>query len=190
VTDLKVSLREIPCSRRFELGGPFVARAVAGLPIRTALDRPEDDPQAGRAVAEVDLYMEGDNVFVRGQLDGWVEVACGRCVGTVRLIVSEPLHVTFMPSAHLPDDVSEPADDDAVPPGEDDLDLYPYSGEEVDLEPLFRDQIILAVPFAPLCREDCKGLCPTCGTDLNTGTCTCERVPTDPRWSGLKGLKT
>jgi uncharacterized protein len=47
---------------------------------------------------------------------------------------------------------------------------------------------VLAVPFAPLCREDCKGLCPQCGIDRNTGTCSCE-PPIDPRLAALKGLK-
>ncbi len=66
--------------------------------------------------------------------------------------------------------------------------MYPYQGEEVDLEPLLREQILLAVPFAPLCSESCRGLCPVCGIDRNTGTCTCEAVPPDPRWSALKNL--
>jgi uncharacterized protein len=47
---------------------------------------------------------------------------------------------------------------------------------------------VLAVPFAPLCAETCKGLCPQCGIDLNTGTCSCE-APVDPRLAALKGLK-
>ena len=53
---------------------------------------------------------------------------------------------------------------------------------------MLREQFVLAVPFAPLCREDCKGLCPQCGIDLNTGTCACEK-PVDPRLAALKGLK-
>ena len=82
-----------------------------------------------------------------------------------------------------------PADAPEVEVDEEDMDVYSYQGEEVDLEPLLREQVILAVPFAPLCREDCKGLCPVCGIDLNTGTCTCDRTPIDPRWSALRNLK-
>jgi len=69
-----------------------------------------------------------------------------------------------------------------------DLDLFPFDGEKIDLEPLFREQFVLAIPYAPLCREDCKGLCPQCGIDRNTGTCSCEK-PIDPRLAALKGLK-
>lgn len=188
---MKVPVREIPCHRRFELSSQFVARAVSGLPMRAALERPDDDESAGGGAAEVDLYMEDQNIFVRGQLDAWVEVACSRCVGPVKLVVAEPLAVTFLPHAEVAAEDEELAGDEveAASHDEDDVDVYSYEGEEVDLEPLLRDQIILAVPFAPLCSEDCKGLCPVCGIDLNTGTCTCERTPIDPRWSALKNLK-
>jgi uncharacterized protein len=188
----KVPIREIPCHRRFELGAPFIARAVSGLPMRAVLERPDDDDQAGGGAAEVDLYMEDKNVFVRGQLDGWVEVACSRCLEPMKLIVAEPLTVTFMPQGQIAeddDDEAAEAEEEAVAADDDDLDVYPYQGDEVDLEPLLREQVILAVPFAPLCKEDCKGLCPVCGIDLNTGTCTCDRTPIDPRWSALKNLK-
>jgi len=69
-----------------------------------------------------------------------------------------------------------------------DLDLFPFDGETIDLEPLFREQFVLAIPYAPLCSETCKGLCQQCGIDRNTATCSCE-PPIDPRLAGLKGLK-
>lgn len=191
---MKVPIREIPCHRRVALPAQFIASAVSGLPMRAALERPHDDPSAGGGAAELDLYMEDKNVFVRGQLDGWVEVACSRCIGPVKLVVSEPIAVTFLPQADVAphDDQDEELADEVEPASfdEDDMDVYSYVGEEVDLEPLLREQIILAVPFAPLCSEDCKGLCPVCGIDLNTGNCTCDRTPIDPRWAALKNLKT
>ena len=186
---MKVPIREIPCHRRFALDAQFVGNAVAGLPIRAALERPDDDASAGGGAAELDLYMEDQNVFVRGSLDGWVEVACSRCVGPVKLVVHEPIAVTYLPHAQVAAEEDELAGDE-VEVDEEDMDVYSYEGEEVDLEPLLREQIILAVPFAPLCSEDCKGLCPVCGIDLNTGDCTCDRTPIDPRWAALKNLKT
>jgi uncharacterized protein len=185
---MKVPIREIPCHRRFELDPRFVGTAVSGLPMRAALERPDDDATAGGGAAELDLYMEDQNVFVRGQLDGWVEVACSRCVGPVKLVVSEPITVTYLPHAEVAAEDTELAGDE-VEVGEEDMDVYSYEGEEVDLAPLLREQIILAVPFAPLCSEDCKGLCPVCGIDLNTATCTCEQKPIDPRWAALRNLK-
>lgn len=82
-------------------------------------------------------------------------------------------------------------DDDAelgVELATDDLDVFPYAGDVIDLEPLVREQFILAVPFAPLCKDDCLGLCPQCGVDRNVSSCACEK-PIDPRFAALQGLK-
>src|SRR5207244_13446979 len=107
----------------------------------------------------------------------------------VKLELDEKLLVTFMPPSEMPaDDDTVAANEDGAEIATEDLDLFPWDGDKIDLEPLFREQFVLAIPYAPLCREDCKGLCPQCGIDLNTGTCTCEK-PVDPRLAGLKGLK-
>jgi len=63
-----------------------------------------------------------------------------------------------------------------------------YEGDAVDLDELVREQILLALPSRRLCREECKGLCPTCGADLNAGRCACEQREVDPRWSALADL--
>ena len=164
----------------------LVGEWLKGLPMRDALGAPDPDPDAGHGAAELDLYSEGNHVFATGTFKGDLTVACSRCVEPVKLTINEKLLVTFMPKSEMPiDDVD--AEEGAEVPAED-LDLFPYEGEVVDLEPLFREQFVLAVPYAPLCKEDCKGLCPQCGTDLNTGTCACQK-PIDPRLAGLKGLK-
>lgn len=74
-------------------------------------------------------------------------------------------------------------------PGEDDEETYPLQGEMLDLKPLVRDALLLELPLAPLCSEDCRGLCPTCGADLNDAPCSCERPLADPRWAALEALK-
>jgi uncharacterized protein len=89
----------------------------------------------------------------------------------------------------MPSEDEEPAaDSEGAEVRDEDLDTFAFDGEKIDLEPVFREQFVLAVPFAPLCREDCKGLCPQCGIDRNSGTCSCEK-PIDPRLAALKGLK-
>lgn len=66
----------------------------------------------------------------------------------------------------------------------------PFDGRQIDLGGIVREQILLALPIdAPLCREDCKGLCPSCGKDLNQAECGCERKPKDPRWAALESIK-
>ena len=72
---------------------------------------------------------------------------------------------------------------------EDDLETSYYADDQIDLNEMMREQFYLALPMKPLCREDCKGLCPQCGTNLNTGTCDCAPVWEDPRLAALKQLK-
>ncbi len=70
-----------------------------------------------------------------------------------------------------------------------DEDTYPLEGDHLDLGPLVRDALLLELPLAPLCREDCRGLCPTCGGDLNAGPCECPSTAPDPRWAALDLLR-
>jgi uncharacterized protein len=66
---------------------------------------------------------------------------------------------------------------------------YPIKHESVDIELVAREAILLDLPLAPLCREECAGLCLTCGSDLNDGPCTCAPAAIDPRWTVLSGLR-
>jgi uncharacterized protein len=182
-----VLLRDLPTHRRFEVPAARIDEWLRGHPMRDALGAPEGDPNAGHGVAELDLYADGSHVFASGTFKGELTVACSRCVGPVKLPIDEKLLVTFMPLHEMPEEDDAEAED-GVEVDSEDLDLFPYEGETVDLEPLFREQFVLAVPFAPLCSETCKGLCPQCGIDRNTGTCDCE-APIDPRLAALKGLK-
>ena len=191
-TPFQVLVRDIPVKRTFDVPPERVAEWLKGLPMRDALGAPEGDPEAGHGHAELDLYADGAHVFAAGRFTGDLTVACSRCVNPVKLVIDEQLRVTFMPRAEVPedDDVATASgdEDDGAEVEEDDLDVFPYDGERIDLEPLFREQFVLAVPYAPLCTEDCKGLCPQCGIDRNTASCTCE-PPIDPRLAALKGLK-
>jgi uncharacterized protein len=184
-----VLVRDLPVHRRFEVPATLVSDWLKGLPMRDALGAPEGDPEAGEGVADLDLYADGTHVFAAGTFKGHLTVACSRCVGPVKLALDEKLRVTFMPPGEMPEEEeAEAVGEDGAEVREEDLDVFPYDGEQIDLEPLLREQFVLAVPFAPLCREECKGLCPQCGIDRNTGTCSCEK-PIDPRLAALKGLK-
>jgi uncharacterized protein len=182
-----VLVRELPAHRELDVPPVLVSEWVKGMQMRDALGAPDPDPEAGQGHATLDLYLEDDHVFANGQFDGHLVVACSRCVGPARLELHEDLHVTFVPAAQMPAEKAA-TDDDGAEVESEDLDVFPYDGEVVDLEPLLREQFVLAIPYAPLCREACAGLCPQCGIDRNTATCTCER-PVDPRLAALKGLK-
>jgi DUF177 domain-containing protein len=186
----QVLVRDLPTRRRFEVPPERVGEWLKGLPMREALGAPDPDPQAGHGEAELELYADGAHAFANGTFRGELTVACSRCINAVTLHIDEELRVTFLPRHEMPaDDEEEPAaDDDGAEVNEEDLDVFPFDGERIDLEPLFREQFVLAIPFAPLCSETCKGLCPQCGIDRNTASCTCE-PPIDPRLAALKGLK-
>ncbi len=197
-TPFQVLVRDLPTRRTFHMPPELVAEWVKGLPMRDALGAPDDDPDAGRGVAELELYADGANgghVFATGTFRGELQVACSRCVNPVTLVIDENVRVTFMPRHEMPadDDDARAADasdasDDGFEVADEDIDLFPFDGERVDLEPVFREQFVLAIPYAPLCAETCKGLCPQCGIDRNTASCSCV-PPIDPRLAALKGLK-
>lgn len=190
-TPYQVLVRDLPTRRTFQVSPALVGDWLKGLPMRDALDAPEGDPDAGHGAAELDLYAEGSHVFAAGRFHGELTVACSRCINPVKLAIDEKLRVTFLPRHEIPEEgeaADAPDADDGPEVAEEDLDVFPFDGERVDLEPLFREQFVLAVPFAPLCAETCKGLCPQCGIDRNTGSCSCE-PPIDPRLAALKGLK-
>lgn len=67
---------------------------------------------------------------------------------------------------------------------------YALSGDDADIEPLARDAVLLNLPLAPLCRQDCKGLCSACGADLNEEACSCPGRPRDHRWAALDALES
>lgn len=199
---MHVLLRELPQTRDIQLSAAFVGHTLSGMTMRDALDAPANDPDAGEASVHLDLYDDEDNVFARGWMRGWFAVACSRCIEPVRVPLDEQLAVTYVPASQLPEDLG---DDDALEPSnepdspqdeeslerqlaEGDIDLYGYEGEKVDLEPLLREQLMLAVPFAPLCSDACKGLCSQCGADLNRTPCSCEPI-IDPRLAALKQIK-
>src|SRR5690349_14515433 len=94
-----VSVRDLPVEQHFELSSELIRDALAGLPMREALERGAD-AVAGEAAADLSIYTEDENVFVRGPLRGWIEVACSRCLGPARVTLDEDLAVTYLPKAH------------------------------------------------------------------------------------------
>lgn len=107
---------------------------------------------------------------------------CQRCLGRVTAPVSESVELLLLP--HDPAAAEEERELE-----EKDLGVLVVEGEEVDLAPILLEQVQLNVPMRPLCREDCAGLCPTCGADLNETRCRCAPRALDPRWSDLAALR-
>jgi uncharacterized protein len=71
----------------------------------------------------------------------------------------------------------------------DDSEAYKIENDQINLLPMVRENLLLAIPLGPLCREDCPGFCPHCGQDLSEGSCSCDNTVADPRWAALESLK-
>jgi uncharacterized protein len=113
--------------------------------------------------------------YFSGHLDGTIAASCRRCLTDLELPVQEEVHLIY----------AEAGDAEA-----DDPDVFVLNprADDVDLRPAIREQWLLAVPAFAQCRDDCRGLCPTCGADLNLGACECAAT-TDSRWDALRAVR-
>lgn len=126
----------------------------------------------------VAYYRLGPDLLFRGHFDGRASGTCARCLESYPLAVERDF--TF---------VIKPVGQGAAPRVDEDLNLSFYAGDAVDLSPLVREAIMLALPTRPLCKEDCPGLCPRCGANLSAGPCGCREDWTDPRLEALRSFK-
>ena len=139
------------------------------------------DPSWRLESVALEVEPDGADVFVRGRLTATVPQTCGRCLEAFPAHLDAALDVRLVP---------KPTGADSVKLGADDLDVDFYDKDELDVTRVVENEATLALPMKPLCREDCKGLCAQCGTNLNTGTCDCAPVWEDPRLAALKALKS
>jgi len=130
---------------------------------------------------KVRLMHTNRGILARGKLHTEVEVTCSRCLSLFDCPLTLDIEEEYFPTAdvvsgaslHLPDE-----------PG-----CFIIDEQHIlDLTEAIRQYALLAIPMKPLCREDCAGLCPICGHDLNQGACGCLPQEIDPRWSELNKL--
>jgi uncharacterized protein len=123
------------------------------------------------------------DIRARASWSGNFEVPCARCLEPVRHPLGGEFDLLFRP---LGADAG-PADRALGAP---DTEIGYYQEDGLVLEDVLREQVLLTLPARSLCRADCKGLCPRCGRNLNTESCTCDMAPADPRWSALSDLRS
>lgn len=153
-------LLRAPGDRRREVRrGPVAGLAVTGSRV----------PEGGEVSVEVTLDAVPNAVVVTGTVGAPWAGACRRCLaeatGTITVEVREVFEVDHDPEQ-----------------------TYPLRGDQIDLEAMARDVVLLELPLAPLCRDDCAGICPVCGADRNVAPCTCDTARKDPRWAALDVL--
>ncbi len=160
-----------PLDVRDLLGSPGASRRVRreepleGLSTELA-EVPAEDP------VRVELLLESvvEGILASGPVTGRMRFRCARCLRPFSEGFSLEVSELF-----------------ALERAPDDEETYPVREGAIDVEPMVRDAVVLSMPFSPLCREDCLGLCERCGGDRNAGECTCEPMM-DARWAPLAGL--
>lgn len=159
--------------------------AVSRGEVRVRDEVPPDHPiWEGTAVAlagplAVDLTARsvGEGVFVRGSVRGRLRLPCRRCLAETEVELDETVDFLF-------DELEEEGDDMG---GE----VYPLPvrGDELDLTDALREQVLLRVPQYVVCRDECRGLCPRCGADLNQAPCDCAPQEEESPWEALRKIK-
>jgi uncharacterized protein len=129
-----------------------------------------------------DIHKDKDQFRLVGSVQTTLDLPCSRCLEPFTWPVDSSFDLRYQPHARNSGEGEREIE-------EDDLTTAFYENDTIDLGQLMREQFYLALPMKPLCREGCAGLCPQCGTNLNTGTCQCTSQWKDPRLAPLKGLK-
>ncbi len=163
--------------------------------IRTAHDRFEqvyrpDQFEADedyRVVAPVslafDIAKDKQAFRLTGRVQTTLEMKCSRCLEPFTVPVDQEFDLRYQPHTVNTGEGEREIE-------EDDLTTAFYEHDEIDLGAMMHEQFVLSLPMKPLCGDACKGLCPTCGTNLNKSTCDCKPEWEDPRFAALRELRT
>jgi len=145
------------------------------IPPDAAADFP-DFTLSGEVKTFGTVTNKGDGVYLlEGTYEANIIYDCSRCLSKCTEKVSGSISSLYCENTAAVD--------------EDETDVRPLKAGEIDPAELIMSSISMNMPMQPLCREDCRGLCPICGADLNKQACSCEKDIIDPRWEKLKDFK-
>ena len=145
---------------------------------------PDGLRQIGNLVWAATAERAGSEIRITGQLDIDLELSCSRCLEPARIHVAKPFDLYFRERDE------EMFDEDAdVELEEEDTRTAFFTGTKLAIGDILREQVLLALPMKALCTADCKGLCPTCGTNLNSGSCNCPKEEFSPHMDTLLEIK-
>ena len=123
------------------------------------------------------------DIRLRGRLEAGLELQCARCLEPVPQDITREFELLYRP-------LGADAGRDEISVTVAEAEIGYYQGEGLLLEDVLREQVLLALPLKITCREDCKGLCPHCGKNLNQEQCSCAVAVEDPRWAALKDVRS
>ncbi len=154
--------------------------AVRVLPFSEPMAAPSDEVTLAAPVeGELVLSSTGRTVWLRGQVRTVAGLTCGACLSGFEQPIDVPISEEFRRAGGA----SGPAQEELT---SEDFLVPVEPGDSIDVTEIVRQNLILALPIAPRCREECRGLCPRCGADLNRGPCACQGREIDPRLAPLR----
>jgi uncharacterized protein len=131
---------------------------------------------------QLSVAREYDHIRASGRVATSLLLNCSRCLSDFQLDIDSSFTIFYMRDEGL-------GQDEDVELTEEDLITAVYRGDEIDFTNEITEQVILAIPIKPLCSEDCKGLCPACGAELNESVCACKLENTNLHFNALKNLR-
>ncbi|MDJ0867485.1 MAG: DUF177 domain-containing protein [Myxococcota bacterium] len=177
-------LQDSPSELDFQAGDDWWAEAREVVPELAGGD--ED-----RLRVSVRAHRMGQDVYLEGQLETVLELGCARCLARYREPLREAFRMVLEPAgARVPPEpeMARALARRGVCLGEE-LEVGWFRGAEIDLSDFLVEQVALAVPVQPLCRETCRGLCPRCGVDRNVESCECETASGASPFAVLESLR-
>jgi uncharacterized protein len=174
---LKIRIDEVK-KKRVDLNEEVPAEHYSNL---AQMEKAGECSFVGPVRTSVSAIWEYDHVRVTGNVASEVQLSCSRCLTDYQLPISSNFTIFYTKSsgAELDEEV-ELSDEDLI--------SVSYTGEEIDLDFEIAEQVMMEVPFKPLCSEACQGLCTECGADLNAGECGCDRGGINLKMSALKKI--
>jgi uncharacterized protein len=131
--------------------------------------RPVDDNDwfLSNAEVKINFFKKGKEILARGKIKTNVSLSCVRCLEVFDLKINSSFDIILYPIEGITDFDTNLSSND--------MEYIFYRDQKIDIREIVLDQVNLLIPFKPLCKEDCKGICTRCGTNLNNGKCLCKR---------------
>jgi uncharacterized protein len=179
-------LTDTPSVLRFSVSPSWVAERFGDDPERRVEGLRED------VTFEVRAHRLGPDVYLEGELTGALDLACSRCLTRYRGPIRERFRLVLEPAGDRvpadPEGAAALADEGLYLA--DELESGWFRGTEIQLDRFVGEMLALAVPVQPLCREDCRGLCPRCGVDRNVESCSCSEARPESPFAVLASLRS
>ena len=146
------------------------------------------DPSEIQILAQIQIDLTAERqtleVRIRGRLTTDVRLPCSRCLEPARIEIARPFDLFFRQHDEMVFD-----EDDEIELTEEDTQTAFFTGTKLAIGDVLHEQLLLALPMKPLCRLDCKGLCPQCGTNLNLKSCDCAKEQFNSNLDALLEIK-